>query len=158
GLPEAKYQELERSLSPPPSRSRKLVRAGALVATVWGALLALLLLAGWLLSQAAMRVVRSVSEAASGQATGLSAWLRQTYRVVLALSSIFYYLSLPLLTALIILVGGGLIYLLLEMGHIPIKILAIVAGGTLVSLWAILKSLLVRGKDEDPGMKLEPEK
>jgi Zn-dependent protease with chaperone function len=131
------------------------VMAGTVAVLVWCALLLLLLLVGWLLSRATMRIVQRATDSPTGQ-SGLKAWLRLTYRAVLTLCGIFYYLSLPLLTLLVLFVGGGLIYLMLEVGHLPIRLFLVVLGLTLVTLWAILRSVLIRSRDVDPGMKLNP--
>jgi Zn-dependent protease with chaperone function len=62
---------------------------------------------------------------------------------------------MPLLLALVIVVGGGILYGLLSVGHIPIKFILIVFVITFVTAWSILKSLVVRRKDEDPGVRLD---
>ncbi len=40
-------------------------------------------------------------------------------------------------------------------GHVPVKLAFLVGALTLATLWAILKSLLVRSVDEDPGERLD---
>ncbi|MCI0655882.1 MAG: M48 family metallopeptidase, partial [Acidobacteria bacterium] len=75
---------------------------------------------------------------------------------VLWLCSAFYYGSMPLLLLSVLAVGGGLLYGLFATGFVPIKIAAIIVILTLVTLWSILRSLFVRVRDEDPGLRLDP--
>ena len=48
-------------------------------------------------------------------------------------------------------IGGGLLYLFLEVGRIPIKLALIIVVLMFVTLVAIVKSLFVRGNDASPG-------
>jgi Zn-dependent protease with chaperone function len=75
--------------------------------------------------------------------------------VVLWLSCAYYYASIPLLALLTVALGGGLLYLFFAARHVPVKIALVVLVLTLVTLWSILKSLFVRGSDEDPGLRLD---
>ena len=65
---------------------------------------------------------------------------------------------MPILLAFVLLVGGGLLYAMLSAGHIPIKLFVIIVVITVVTAWSILKSLFMRRKDEDPGLRLELER
>jgi Zn-dependent protease with chaperone function len=84
--------------------------------------------------------------------------MRKIYAVVLALTSIYFYLSIPFVLLLVLAAGGGLIYLFFAIGRIPIKLVALIAIVVLVTLWAMLKSLFIRRRDEDPGELLPEEK
>lgn len=83
------------------------------------------------------------------------AGLRKTYRKIIAAAGIYYYLSQPFVIALVI---GSVLFatlFFLWIGWIPIKLLAIIGIGALVSIFYILKSLGTRVKPEDPGRALQ---
>ncbi|MDI1444424.1 M48 family metalloprotease [Polyangium sp. 6x1] len=121
----------------------------------WLAGLAVLLGIGGLLSKLTLRAATAVPKAADENATGTDKWLRRVYGVVLWACCAYYYVSLPIVMAIVLIAGGGIIYGFLALGQIPIKLVAIVAIFTLVSLWAMLKSIFLRRKDGDPGDKLD---
>ena len=155
GLPDEDFKALSREFAKARPWTSRLLPIAALVGGVWGGLLILLLAAGWLLSLAALRAAGRPLVETNGRARGVDSLLRQVYRIVLWLCCALYYLSLPLLVAVVLAAGGGIVYALLTVGHIPLKLLALVAVVTLVTLWSILKSVLVRGVDADPGLLLD---
>jgi Zn-dependent protease with chaperone function len=63
--------------------------------------------------------------------------------------------SLPLVALSVVLAGGGILYAIFSLGRIPVKLVLLVVIVVLVTLWSMLKSLLVRGTDEDPGQRLD---
>ena len=110
---------------------------------------------GVALSGVALRVAsRPVTEAA-GEVRGVDALVRRLYALVIGLSCLFYYISIPLVALTVLALGGGIIYAFFALGRIPIKLVAIVAIFVIVTLWAMAKSLFVRARDEDPGTRLD---
>jgi Zn-dependent protease with chaperone function len=81
--------------------------------------------------------------------------LRSIYKAVLWASCAYYYLSIPLVLATVVLAGGGFVYMFVMLGWIPIKLVLIAGILVLVTVWAGIKSLFVRGVDEDPGERLD---
>jgi Zn-dependent protease with chaperone function len=122
----------------------------------WLGGLGLLLLFGAILSSATLRIARNL--APDDRAGTKGAALRKVYRAVLHLSSVYYYVSLPLVLLVCVAIGGGLIYAFFAIGHIPVKLVVIIGCVVLFTIWSVLKSLLVRPKDEDPGTRIELEK
>ena len=81
--------------------------------------------------------------------------LRAVYRTILSLAGLYWYISLPFVAALVLAVSGSVIYGFLMAGRIPIKITAILVIGVLVTLYALVRSLFVRVReDSDPGRRL----
>jgi Zn-dependent protease with chaperone function len=151
GLSEERYKALssaiEGSRSP---ASRWLPRVGWTLGIWVGSLLVLLGL-GALLSRSVLAEAETMSRDSRRDPSRQGALLRRAYAVVLWLSCAYYYISLPIVAFLVLLLGGGIVYAMLAIGRIPIKLLALVVIVTLVTLWSILKSLFIRGQDDDPG-------
>jgi Zn-dependent protease with chaperone function len=133
-------------------------KPAAIAMAIWFACFALLLGAGVILSRIALRAAREAPEDLSTNATGLGARLRRVYGAVLFLSSVFYYVSVPVVIGLVLLAGGGLIYATFALGHIPIKLVILAVMVVFVSIASIVKSLFVRIPDNDPGMRLDLQK
>jgi len=159
GLDEETYRSLrgqERSARPLLDRFGP---AAALVGGIWLAGLLLLLGAAWILSRITLRAVSRIPAEAElaqgGEAKGVAGSIRSVYRVVLWLCCAYYYVSLPLVFLGVLALGGGLLYGSIAIGHVPVKLIIIVAVVTLGTLWAIVRSLFVRGRDVDPGLKIE---
>lgn len=121
----------------------------------WVGALGVLLTAGVFLSRAVLdEASRLARRGAAGNPSG-GASLRRAYSGVLWLSCVYYYASIPLLALLTLALGGGILYAMFAVGRVPVKLALVVALLTLATLWSILKSLLVRGRDDDPGERLE---
>lgn len=121
----------------------------------WAVASVVLILAGFLLSAAAMRSIKRLPVEATGRAVGGQALLRRTYRLVLWLACAYYYVSIPLMLLLVVGAGGGLVWGMLSVGRVFVKGLVLVVIIVGATLFAVLKSLFVRGTDEEPGDKLD---
>jgi Zn-dependent protease with chaperone function len=113
----------------------------------WFAGFGLMLVAGAILSRMAMRAARTTDD--------LSASVRRLYAIVLGISCAFYYASVPVVIAAVLTVSGGLVYASLALGRVPVKLVVIVVVLAGVSVWSMLKSLFIRVRDEDPGMRID---
>ncbi|MGZ8832681.1 MAG: M48 family metalloprotease [Thermoanaerobaculia bacterium] len=155
GLSDDDYKEVKQNLTaamPFYLRWWKPVLKGL---GVWFGAFAALLIAGAILSAVAMRAARKPPRQMTKNATGLSSVIRHMYSAVLSLSCVFYYASIPIVIGLVLIAGGGLIYACFALGRIPVKLVigvVIIVGATVVSM---VKSLLVRAHDEEPGTRLE---
>jgi Zn-dependent protease with chaperone function len=121
----------------------------------WAVGLVALLGLGALLSKLTLRAATKVPKTEGGHAEGADKWLRRLYRVVLWACCAYYYISLPIVTLLVLVLGGGIIYGFIALGRIPVKLVVIVGLFTLVSVWAVLKSIFFRPKASEPGDKLD---
>jgi Zn-dependent protease with chaperone function len=78
--------------------------------------------------------------------------LRAAYRGVVTTAGLYWYVSLPFVAIVVVAASAAVIYGFLVIGRIPIKLVAILAIGAIVSVYAILRSLFIRVRDiEDPG-------
>jgi tetratricopeptide (TPR) repeat protein len=81
--------------------------------------------------------------------------LRKIYRAVLNVAGLYYYISLPVVMALVLLAAGAIFYGFLVIGWIPIKLTVILAIGALATIWSMGRSLFLRVESSDPGRALE---
>jgi Zn-dependent protease with chaperone function len=130
-------------------------KPAAITLAVWFVSFGLLLVAGVLLSRVAMRAARDTPAHLAQNVTGLSSRVRKAYGAVLTMSSIFYYISIPIVMLLVVAVLGGVIYGFFALGRIPIKLVILLVVVMGVSLWSMLKSLFVKVSDEEPGRKID---
>lgn len=147
GMPEADYRSIRAELVAAQPFYLRWWKPAVVALGAWFAGFALMLVAGALLSRIAMRAARNMDD--------LSAKVRRLYAIVLGVSCAFYYASLPIVIVSVLAFSGGLIYATFVLGHVPIKVvilLAVVAG---VSVWSMIKSLFVRPSDDDPGARLD---
>lgn len=145
----------ERSRHEAHDRTLALV-GGVILLTAWVLAFGALFGLGALLSRAALRAAGRALAHPTGEARGLDARLRQAYQVVLWGSGAFFYASMPLLLVVVLATGGGLVYLLLSLGHVPVKLLLIVVILTGVTALAILRGLFARYEEQDPGTRTDP--
>ncbi|HKQ76310.1 MAG TPA: tetratricopeptide repeat protein [Blastocatellia bacterium] len=102
--------------------------------------------------------LRSIEEADPNGATGAKEIsLRSRYKRLINIAGAYYYISLPVVVFLVLLVAGSIFYAFFMIGWIPIKLLLIVAIAALVTIYKMIRSLFVKIVSEDPGRALKPE-
>lgn len=120
---------------------------------VWAAGLLLLFVAGRLLSR---RMLSSIERADPNVlANDAERSLRRVYRTVITCAGAYYYVSLPFV--LVLVVGGvaAVVYGFVTLGRVPIKLVAILVIGALVTVFKMLQSLFIKVAAQDPGRALE---
>lgn len=122
---------------------------------VWAAAFVLMALLGSVLSAVALSAAHRLATKKEPGSTSVATRLRGIYRAVLGLGALYYYVSLPVVAAAVLVTFGGAIYLSFAVGHVPIKLVLIAFVVGAASLFALVKSLFVRVKDEDPGLRLK---
>lgn len=110
---------------------------------------------GYLLSRATLRQIENADPSVPVQQGERR--LRQIYRSVLNLAGIYYYISLPIVALLLVVVCGGILYGFLAIGRIPIQFTAMLVIGVFATLWGMGKSLFLRAKGTEPGRVLARE-
>jgi Zn-dependent protease with chaperone function len=121
----------------------------------WALGLAVLTAAGVVLSRKTLKAIDQEPPSATGVPGGSIGTIRRLYAIVLALTSFYFYLSMPFVFVMVVGLAGGFIYGLLTAGYIPIKLLVLAGILLFVTLWAMLKGLFARGDSADPGERLE---
>jgi Zn-dependent protease with chaperone function len=83
--------------------------------------------------------------------------LRRYYRRLINIAGAYYYISIPFVIFLVLAVTAAIVYGFLVLGHIPIKLVAILVIGAIVTVYKMIHSLFVRVSSEEPGRSLSPE-
>jgi Zn-dependent protease with chaperone function len=121
------------------------------IVIAWISGIVLLYLIGIILS---MITLRSIEQQIKNNDLQASSKLRKVYKILINTAGFYYYISLPIIVVLVLSIGGGLLFGMLSAGIIAFKlviIVVIVVGGTIIGL---LRSLLVRGRLQEPGRLL----
>jgi Zn-dependent protease with chaperone function len=140
------------------ARYQKIVIGG--IATVAGWLLGFVVLfaAGGLLSRVTLAAVRrSRPDAATGGNAPLKPaerLLRLVYRAVIAVASVYFYISIPFVVLITLAAAGLVLYAVLQLGRVPVYLVAAVVVGAGYTLCAVVTSLAARAKQEEPGRQL----
>ena len=155
GLPPAAYADMKQQLDSATPFYVRWWKPAAMALGGWIGGFALLLAAGFVLSTIAVRAARKPPQHIGENTTGLSKGVRRAYSAVLTLSCLFYYASIPIVIVLTLAAGGAIIYACFALGRIPVKLViavVVIVGVTVVSM---IKSLMHRPEDVDPGTKLD---
>src|SRR5262249_47547856 len=134
GMPDDEYASLREALDDARPRSERVLPIAGWVAALWGSTFVLLFVLGTFLSRAALRASRRAPARGSGEFVGLDRRLRRTYRVVLWLSCAFYYASIPLVLLAVLGLGAAFLYGSIQLGRVPVNLLALVAVTVFVTL------------------------
>ena len=83
--------------------------------------------------------------------------LRHYYRMLITVAGTYYYVSIPFVMFLVLAVTGAIVYGFLALGHIPIKLVAILVIGAIVTVYKMVHSLFVRVSSAEPGRSMSPD-
>lgn len=122
--------------------------AGAYAVIMLMMALAGVVLAGWTRGVGALHLLKETSEelVVQGQVSRANSetTLARLYGLVLMLGLILFYLAIPFVVAGLIWLTCLLLYLIFQLGRIPIKLVAIIAIAGFVGAWSVFKSLFSR--------------
>jgi Zn-dependent protease with chaperone function len=87
---------------------------------------------------------------------GATRRLRRIYNAAIGFAAVYYYVSIPIVIALVVGLSGGLLYGLLVFGWIPIKLVFLLVIGAAFTVWALIRSAFARARrdEEDPGRRV----
>jgi Zn-dependent protease with chaperone function len=137
-------------------RFRMAWHAGLIGLGVWVLGLFLIFVVGRMLSAIALR---AIDQHAADPGDGLIAAtrrLRRIYTAAIGFAAVYYYVSIPIVVALVVGLSGGLLYGILVLGWIPIKLVFLLVIGAALTVWALIRSAFARARrgEEDPGRRL----
>jgi hypothetical protein len=119
---------------------------------VWIVGLTLLFLLGKFMSGRTLRSIETADPNAVTSQAELS--LRKWYRLLINIGGLYYYISIPVVMFLVIAVAASITYGFLLLGRIPIKLVAILGIGAVVTVYTMIRSLFIKVEKEDPGRSL----
>jgi len=127
-------------------------RVGVPLAAGWFGVIALLLILGGILSKAALRTAGHLG-AGDGDGTPRERRLRSAYRVVLLLTGLVFYASLPLLIVVVIAAALVTLAIFEEMGGIPVVLILIFGVIVISTVVSVVRALFFK-----PPLKVEGKK
>jgi Zn-dependent protease with chaperone function len=157
GMPPAAVQEALDAGIRTQARMRRWLRWAGYGLVAWVVGLVLLFLVGTLLSKMTLAAVRHTQTSAEFEIGPGERLVRSVYRLVIAITSLYFYLSIPLLILIVLAVALGILYLFFVVGRIPVRLALFIGLAALYTLYAIVRSLFVRVKESEPGRPLTQE-
>jgi hypothetical protein len=88
-------------------------------------------------------------------ATDAERSLRNVYRTLITCAAAYYYVSLPFVVVLVLGGAAAVVYGFLMIGQVPIKLVAFLVIGAVVTVFKMLQSLFIKVAANDPGRTLE---
>lgn len=112
----------------------------------------LLYLLGVLLSNYTMR--RIERQLRNGSVASGSAW-RSAYRFLINVAGLYYYISLPIILILLLILVVWVFYASLISGYLPFHWMFILFIGTCLTIHSMIRSLMLKIEEEDSGRELK---
>lgn len=122
------------------------------IVLAWIAGLFLLFLMGKILSGVTLRSIEKKS--LSKEKSTMSQALRTVYRLLINIGGVYYYISLPIILVLVLGLVVALFYLFVLAGRMPIQLMIVVAIGSIVTVYGMVRSLFLKVNYSDPGREL----
>jgi Zn-dependent protease with chaperone function len=156
GLP---AEEAERFREETGVNRHRTIRRAAMAAGYglggWVLGLLLIFLVGKQLSASALRAIERHAPDRGPALLEATRTLRKTYALAITVAAVYYYLSIPIVVAIVVAAVGGVLYGILLLGWIPIKLVILLVLGGAFTVWALVRSVFARrAAEEDPGLRL----
>ena len=150
GLPQDVYQKLDAQIErmrPPKEAafdSDRAIAIGVPAVLAWFFVLCVLLIIGNVLSDATLKHIDEAPR------------VSRAYRVVLALTAVLFYASLPVMVFIV--VGGGLLalYIFDQMGATPVIVIVLVLLAIAGTITAVARTIFAARRFEIEGHKIDP--
>jgi len=161
--------KVAQSLGLPPEVAQQFLDSGVKTrATVWHYLIySLYLIGAWVIGLTALFLIGKLMsrktltslEAANpnSPASASELTLRKFYRQLINLAGFYYYISLPVVIFLVLIVAASIIYGFVMLGQIPIKLVVFLVLGGLLTIFSLVRSLFIKVQRVDPGRTLQYE-
>ncbi len=154
GMPPDVVDEVLASGIRTQAAQRRWVRLGAYAVIGWAAGLLALFFVGTTLSRATLAAVARRVRPTDSPISARERSVRTVYRAVILLTSLYFYISMPIIIVLVVAVFGGVIYAFLEIGTMPVQLSLFLLAGGVLTLLAIVRSVLTQVRQGDPGRPL----
>lgn len=119
---------------------------------VWIVGLMLLFVLGKVFSSTTLRWIETADPNADVGGNNLS--IRKYYRWLMNVAGVYYYISIPVVAVLVLATAGSVTYGFMMLGRIPIRLVALLVFGAVVTVYKMIRSLFIKIESEDPGRPL----
>jgi Zn-dependent protease with chaperone function len=136
------------------ARWQRWQRRGIYAIGAWLAGMPLLFVTGVLLSKLTLATVQRPQPSLEYRVKPGERLVHTLYRVVIAITSLYFYASIPILILIVIAGTAGIFYLFLVIGRIPVQLTAFILGAALYTLLALVRGVFTWSKDPEPGRPL----
>ena len=145
-----------QSLGLPPEIAQRFLDSGVQTrARVWRYLTYSLYLVGaWIVGLTALFLVGKLMSRKTlisleranpnSPASGSELTLRKWYRRLINVAGFYYYISLPVVIFLVIIIAASIIYAFIMLGSIPIKLVALLVIGGAITIFTMIRSLFIK--------------
>lgn len=133
----------------------RYVYYSAFLVGFWILGLFLLFVVGKLMSRKTLKSIEMSDPTMTASPADLS--LRKWYRILINLAGVYYYISIPAVIFLVLAVAGSITFGFYMVGRIPIKLVAIICIGALITVFKMVQSLFIKVESDDPGRSLSEE-
>jgi len=156
GMPAGDVQEALDSGIASRARLHRWARWGAYIVAGWLVGLGALLGVGILLSRLTLAAVRRVQLADQFQVGPAERLVRTIYRIVIAIASAYFYISIPILIVILVVAAGSVVYFFLSSGglYMLLRVLIPIGFGVFFTLFVVVVSLFNRIREGEPGHPL----
>jgi len=149
GLTDPEYKQLRASIDKMRARAEpafdtdRVIAIGVPAVLAWFFVLSVLLVIGNILSDATLKRIDTPH-------------VSRAYRVVLALTAVLFYASLPVMVFTVI--GGGLLalYIFDQMGATPLIVILLVLAAIIGTVAAVVRTIFAARRFEIEGHKVDP--
>ncbi len=155
GLPAEDVQRFLDSGVQSRARVWRYMYYSAILVGIWILGLLLLFAVGKLMSRKTLKSIETSDPTLTASPSDMS--LRKWYRILINLAGLYYYISIPAVIFLVLAVAGSITYGFYMMGRIPIKLVAVICIGALITVFKMVQSLFIKIESEDPGRSLSEE-
>lgn len=155
GLPAERVEKFLASGVSSNAAYRRYAYYAAFFFIAWALGLLAIFLLGKLMSNMTLKSLESADPNATVNAQELN--LRKYYKILIDAAGTYYYISQPVVILLVIGIAGGIVMAFMALGRLPVKLVAILAIGAVITVYHMIRALLVKVAEEDPGRPLKPE-
>ncbi|PWB55462.1 MAG: hypothetical protein C3F13_04065, partial [Anaerolineales bacterium] len=132
----------------------RLVRLGVFAMGLWFFGFVFLFLAGAMLSKATLKTVATSQYDLALKISPKERRLRSIYRAVITILSVYFYISIPFVIVLLLLVVAGAFYVFTILHTLPIYLALVLVFMLIGSLYAILRSIFTKSREAITGKEL----
>jgi Zn-dependent protease with chaperone function len=154
GMPAEDVQEALDSGISSQARTYRWLRRGGYALVGWLVGIGILFLAGILLSRLTLTAVQRVQSLCQFEVGRAELLVRTIYRIVIALTSAYFYISIPFVILIVVAATAGIFYLFLVAGRIPLRLAVALGFAAIYTLVAVVRSVFTRIREEEPGHPL----